>query len=272
MSPLENKLLENMAALDNQSNVKCTPAENITNVDRLHVALCGPPGSWKSNTIARTARKPLLHYDFDDRRESIAGTVDVVIKTLIDKLDTDNVAWAQLENDVSVLEYLKQKNELAIRSVALDSMTFLRQYAEHQFIHDANGLKQAKFHIGSTDYIIPRGWDAVVGVQKMLQGILRRLFALDVDVYAVFHTKPEKDNKNTTAEKVVYKDTLTVEPENLKMLLPMFNDKWRMKFENGVFRVQTKCDWEFPASTALKNLNPEEDANIQKMLEKHNGK
>jgi hypothetical protein len=262
----ENKLLED--ALLQLGG--CTDSTTITNVDRLHVAICGPPGSWKSNTIARTARKPLLHYDFDDRKESIAGLSQVTIKTLIDRTDEEHIAWMQLENDVSVLEYLKEKNQQPFKSIALDSFTFLRQYAEHQFIADCGDLKKAKFHIGNTNYIIPRGWDAVVGVQKMLQGIIRRLFALNVDIYAVFHTKPEKDNNKTTAEKIIYKDTLTVEPENLKMLLPMFNDKWRMIYDNGKFVVQMKCNWEFAASTVLKNVNEQEDADIQKMLEKHN--
>lgn len=248
----------------------CVDSTAITNVDRLHVAICGPPGSWKSNTIARTARKPLLHYDFDDRRESIAGIPDVTIKPLIDKKDTDHIAWQQLENDISILEYLKEKNQQPYKSLALDSFTFLRQYAEHQFVNDVGDLKKAKFHVGNTDYIIPRGWDAVVGVQKMLQGLIRRCFALDIDIYAVFHTKQEKDNNKTTAEKIIYKDTLTVEPENLKMLLPMFNDKWRMMYENGRFIVQMKCNWEFAASTVLKNVGETEEANIQKMLEKHN--
>lgn len=264
--PLENKLLENMNALGG-----CVASSDITNVDRLKVALCGPPGSWKSNTIARTARKPLLHYDFDDRRESIAGIPDVVIKTLIDKTDTEHIAWAQLENDVSVLQYLKEKKELEIRSVALDSITYLRQYAEHQFINDAGDVKKATFNIGSTKYIIPRGWDAVVGVQKMLQGILRKLFSLDIDVYVVFHTRAEKDQNKSTAEKTVYKDSLTVEPENLKMLLPMFNEKWRMKYEGDGFKIQMKCDWEFPASSALKNLSNVEEPDIQNMLRKHKG-
>lgn len=248
----------------------CEDATAITNVDRLHVAICGPPGSWKSYTIANTARKPLLHYDFDDRKESIAGTKDVTIKTIIDRTDSEHIAWNKLENDVSVLEYLKEKGQLPFKSVALDSFTFLRQYAEHQFIYDCGDVKKAKFHVGNTDYIIPRGWDAVVGVQKMLQGVIRRLFALDLDVYAVFHTRNEKDQNKTTAEKTVYKDTLTIDPENLKMLLPMFNDKWRMIYDNGAFRIQVKCNWEFSASTALKNMSETEPADIQKMLEKHN--
>lgn len=262
----ENKLLDDAV----KQLGGCTDSTTITNIDRLKVAICGPPGSWKSNTIARTARKPLIHYDFDDRREAIAGIQDVTIKTLVDRLDTEHKAWAALENDVSILEYLKEKNQQPFKSVALDSFTFLRQYAEHQFIHDAGDVKKATFKIGASQYIIPRGWDAVVGVQKMLQGILRRFFALDIDVYAVFHTKNEKDQNKTTAEKVMYKDTLTVEPENLKMLLPMFNEKWRMMYDDGKFRLQVKCNWEFPASTALKNVNESEEADIQKLLEKHN--
>lgn len=262
----ENKLLEVMQTLGG-----CIESASITNVDRLKVAICGEPKTGKSSVIARTCRKPLMHYDFDDRKESIAGLADIVIKTLVDKNDTTPIAWSALENDLGTLEYLKQKNELPFKSIAIDSVTFLRKYAEHQFLKDNNSASRAKFTIGTTQYLIPKDWDAVTGVQKMLETMFNRLFALDVDVYATFHTRPEKDQQKSTKTDFVYKEKLTVDPPNIKMLLPKFNDQWRTYVSDGKYMVQLKPDYLFDAATVLKNLDGTEEANIEKMLAKHFG-
>jgi hypothetical protein len=263
----ENKLLEQAI----QQLKGCHKSEEITHIDRLKVALCGDTGTGKSCLIARTARKPLLHYDFDDRRESIAGMTEVIIKTLVDKNDETPTAWNILESDIGTLEYLKGKNELPFKSLAFDSCTFLRKYAEHQFMHDCTSSSRNKFKVGMTNYIIPKDWDAVTGVQKMLDGILNRAFALDVDVYMTFHTRIEKDNVRSTKTDTVYKDNLTIDPPNLKVLLPKFNDKWRTFVDtDGKFKVQLHANWQFAATTVLKNVEDVEIADIQKMLEKHN--
>jgi hypothetical protein len=250
----------------------CIVATDITNVDRLKVAICGEPKTGKSGIIARTARKPTLIYDFDDRKESIAGLDGVVIKTLIDKNDLLPSAWDALETDIGMLEFLKSENKLPFKSIALDSITFLRKYAEHQFLKDSTSSARAKFKIGQTTYLIPKDWDAVTGIQKMLEGVLSRLFLLNVDIYATFHTRPEKDIQRSTKTEFFYKDNLTVDPPNLKMLLPKFNDQWRCFTENGEYKVQLHPDSIFNAATVLKNVGDVEEADIQKMLEKHNGK
>lgn len=263
----ENKLLEQAI----QQLQGCHKSEDITHIDRLKVAVCGDTGTGKSCLIARTARKPLLHYDFDDRRESIAGIDDVVIKTLVDKNDETPTAWNTLESDIGTLEYLRDKNELPFKSIALDSCTFLRKYAEHQFMKDCTTSSRNKFKIGVTTYIIPKDWDAVTGVQKMLDGILNRVFALNVDTYMTFHTRNEKDNVKSTKLDTVYKDNLTVDPPNIKVLLPKFNDKWRTFVDtDGIFKVQIHADWKFAAASVLKNVEDVEEADIGKMLEKHN--
>ena len=248
----------------------CVVATDITQVDRLKVAICGEPKTGKSNVIARTARKPVLIYDFDDRKESIAGQADVIIKTLVDKEDTKPEAWGKLESDIADLTYFKSQQPLPFKSIALDSMTFLRKYAEHQFMKDSNTTARFKVKVGVTDYIIPKDWDAVSGVQKMLEGILSKLFALDVDVYATFHTRPEKDQRKSSGTNVVYTEKLTVDPPNLKMLLPKFNDMWKTYIDSGKYMLQLKPDWQFDAATVLKNVNETEEADIQKLLEKHN--
>lgn len=247
----------------------CIDSTKVTNIDRLHVAVCGESGTGKSNIIARSARKPIYFCEFDNRKESIAEIPGVIIKQYLDKSDDKPTAWASLETDVSTFEYLKGKNEFPFKSIALDSATYLHQYAEHQFL-DTCKASMMKFKIGSTTYITGRDWDAVVGVQKMIDGIINRLFGLDIDVYMTFHTRNEKDQVKSTPKVAVYTEKLTINPPNLKMLLPKFNDKWRTYVENGQYMVQLRPDYQFTAATVLKNVGESEVADIQKMLEKHN--
>ena len=260
----ENDLLK--AAM--QTLQGCVASSDITNTDRFKVAICGDPKTGKSNVIARTARRPIIFYDFDDRKESIAGFEDVVIKTLVDKNDTSPVAWNAFETDISTLEYLKEKKELPFKSIAVDSVTFLRKYAEHQLLKDSN-VSRSKMKIGTTEYLVPKDWDSVTGVQHMLETMFNRLFALNIDVFATFHTRLEKDQNKSTKTDIVYKDSLTIDPPNLKMLLPKFNDQWRTYVEDGRFMLQLKPDWQFCAATVLKNMNNSEEADITKMLDKH---
>lgn len=247
-----------------------TSASNVTNTDRLKVAICGEKKSGKSKLIADTARKPLLHYDFDDRRESIAGATDTIIKTLIDSDSTTPQAWGILESDLASLEYAKRNGNLPLKSLALDSATYLRQIAENQMMRDTNQMRSSK--IGLTSYRIAQGWDAVNYVHRMLYQLLRRLFALDIDIYVVFHTRNEKDRVKSTKEETIYTDRLTVDPQNLDILLPMFNETWRTYVDvDGNFKLQVRQDWRFNASTALKigeNYGVEEP-NIQALLEKN---
>jgi len=242
-------------------------ASDITKVDRIKAAVVGDPKSGKSKLIADTARKPLYLCDFDDRKESIAGAKDTVIKQYLDPDAMMPEGWNALEGDVANFEWLKKENKLPFKSFALDSMTFLRQIAENQMMKDT--LMFRAYKVGNLKYPIAQGWDAVVEVQKMLQTLLARLFALDIDIYVTFHTKNEKDKQKSTKEETFYTDKLTVDPQNLAMLLPKFNETWRTYVDvDGSFKVQTKQDWRFNASTAL-HIDPVETPDIQAMIDKH---
>jgi hypothetical protein len=86
-----------------------------------------------------------------------------------------------------------------------------------------------------------------------------------------FHTRPEKDQQKSTKTEFVYKDNLTIDPPNLKMLLPKFNDKWRTFVDtDGKFKIQMHANWQFAAATVLENVEDVEIADIGKILEKHN--
>jgi hypothetical protein len=242
-------------------------AESITRTDRIKAAIVGERKSGKSWLVAKTCRKPCLVDDFDDRKESIAGTPGVIIKQYLDTDPNIPRAWGTLESDVGTLEYLKKENKLPFKSICLDSMTYLRLIAENQMMQDTNMYR--KYKIGTYEYRISQGWDSVVDVQKMLHGLLLRLFALDIDVYTIWHTRPEKDKAKSTSKEAVYTDRLTVDPQNLEVLLSMFNETWRCYIdENNNFKLQTRADWRFNAATALK-IDPVEDPSIENLLIKH---
>ena len=240
---------------------KIQQAVEIKAGDRLKVAICGDSGTGKTYNICRTCNLPIFVADFDGRRASVAGLKDVLIKTYTDKYDTDPQAWGAFEKDVAIFEMLKNRtpSELPFKSITLSSMTYLRKYAEHQFLKDS-GVRSKGLTIGQINYLIPKDWDAITGVQHMLETLLERLFRLDIDVYAEFHLRNEKDKNKSTKENIVYKDNFTVEPENLKMLLPKFDEVWRTFVDNGEFKMQVRPDTYFGAKSALK---PKEDIVVQ---------
>ena len=254
-----------------------TKAEDITKTDRLKVAVCALQKTGKSYLVAHTARKPLLHYDFDDRRESIAGAKDTIIRTLVDRDSTHPTAYSKLISQIGDLEYLKNKGELPIKSICLDSMTYLRKYLGYQIMHDTN-LKRTR-KIDGRDVNIPQGWDEVTVARTELTTLFRRLFALDLDVYAIFHIIPQKDKAKTEkvqdvagniVEVTAYTGRWTVDPQHLEEILAIFNEVWRCYIDaSGDFKIQVRPDEYFQAATALKNVEKIENANIAELLAKH---
>lgn len=242
-------------------------ATSITKVDKLTCAVCGFQKSGKSYLVAKTCRKPLLHYDFDNRAESIAGTEGVTIKTIFDIDSNSPKTWGILETDIGALEYLKQQGKLDYKSICLDSFTFLRQFAENQMMLDSNLKRTIK--VGTIKYQIAQGYDAITSVQKMLQTLIRRIQALEIDLYCNFHVTPEKDKARSTRDNAVYTEKWTVEPNNLAMLLSMFNEVWRTYIDqDGNYKIQTKADYYFNANTSL-SIDAVENASIEDILKKH---
>jgi hypothetical protein len=221
------------------------------------------PGGGKSWLVC-TGRKPILEYDFDDRSESIAGKAGVYIKTIIDRDQKNPEAWRKLEEDVGVLEYVKQKGDLKIRTVALDSLTFLIKAAHNQLMHDNEKLCR-KVRVNGKDYLITQEFDSITTTQKMIEGILNRLFELKIDVICTAHIRREK-SAEYTVKNPVFTDKYTIDPQNMKYLLPMFNERWFIKDR---FEVLVKPDYEFNAVTALHLQEDTQPANIEEILRKH---
>lgn len=238
-------------------------AKDIVELDRLKMIVLSEPGAGKSWLVC-TGRKPILVYDFDDRSESINSKPGVYIKTIVDRDQKLPQAWQQLEADVGVLEYAKQKGELKIRTVALDSLTFLIKAAHNQLMKDNEKLCR-KIRVNGKEYLITQEFDAITTTQRMIEGILNRLFELKIDVICTAHIRREKAAEYTT-KNPVFNDKYTIDPQNMKYILPMFNERWFIKDQ---FQVLVKPDYEFNAVSALR-LNEEiQPANIEEILRKH---
>lgn len=237
-------------------------ATSITQVDRLHLVGLGEPGSGKS-WLATTGRKPIFVFDNDNRRESIAGKEGVLIKTTYDRDIDTPTAWSQMEADTGAFEYAKQRGQLKIKTIVGDSLTFMLKHAHNQLMKDNDKLCRT-IRVNGKAYNIPQGWDSVNVAQRMLEGLINRWFELDIDVILTAHIRREK-GADSTEDNPTFTGKWTIEPQNLKMLLPKFNERWFMLDD---FYVQTKPAYEYNATTAL-NIGDKELANIEQILLKH---
>ena len=240
-------------------------ATDITQVDVLKLVILGEPGVGKS-WLTCTGRSPIYVADFDDRKLSIAGKPGVFIKSYVDRDPKLPKSWSEFESDIGTLEYAKTKKELQFKTIAIASLTYALKCAQNQLMRDNVNLCR-KVKVGSTEYLITQGWDAVTVAQKMVEGILNRLFELGVDIIVEAHIRREKDPASTP-EKSIFTDKFTIEPQNLKMLLPMFNERWLVTNDYGDYKVVTKPNTVFNAVTAL-HIDGEEDPDITKILAKH---
>ena len=84
----------------------------------------------------------------------------------------------------------------------------------------------------------------------------------------VFHEKDEKDVDKSTPEKAVYTGRISVDTF-LKTILSVFNEVWRMKFENGKYSIICKPNAEFTGATTFTNISDTEMPNISEILKKN---
>lgn len=242
-------------------------ASSITSIDKLKLIILGEPGVGK-DWLAATGRKPILTYDFDDRAASIAGKSEVYIKTLFDADPNQPSAWQTFETDVASIGYEIGKGTFPFKQITISSLQFLLKAAQNQLMKDQAGLSRT-IKIGNKSYRITSGWDAINGSQKMIEGILNNLFELPVDVVVTSHVTLEKA-KDWTLDNPKFTGKYTIDPNFMKLLLPMFNERWLLMNDYGKWEVLMKPDSQFNAVTALHigETNTME-ADIQKILAVH---
>lgn len=239
--------------------------KNITN-PLLKIAIIGEPKAGKS-WFAATAPKPILNFDFDGRAASLRGKEGVYVKTFRD-VDTNNPnAMAELEANIGLIEYEKQKGNPIPATFVLDSLTYMRSATEAEIIKQQSTLSRA-IRIGSRTMRIGQGYDIINGNRAYIEYIIGRLSVLG-NLIVVCHSMDEKDNAKTTKDGKVYTGKITIQPQYLSNLLSLFDDVWYLDTNwKGERIVTTGNTTEFNGSCSLLGLDIEEPADIEKMLAK----
>lgn len=244
--------------------------------DRMKIAIVGEPKIGK-DWLANTAPGDIFNFDFDDRLDSLAkhpNRARISGKTYYDELPTVNPhAWLDFESDVTEFQEMKRRGEKIPDWFVLSSMQFVSDAAENYVLYNNPGMRQEVFEdkrnkTGKLIAYVPFGWDPYNIVIECVKNNINALHSI-ANLICVFHEAPEIDKMASTPKQPVYTGKLSVYPANLRKLLPLFNDMWRVVTSNNERRVITDCsDYKFVGATSLL-VDSEEDPDISKMLEKH---
>lgn len=263
-------------------NLELAGAKDMSQIDptaRLKIAIIGPPKGGKSR-LAATAPKVgargetgLFVADFDDRAESLAGIKDVYVKTYFDHNPNVPQAWSALQIYVGKLEYAAQQSKFSElpATIVLDSLTYGARAAMRVVLNEKSitGVKQLT--VGGLTTKIARGYEPYDAETSMLEGVICRLFGLNINVICVFHETME-EAQDSTDEKPKFTGKINVAPPRLRKLLPLFNEVWRVIPDAmGKRKVQCQPNYEFIGATTLR-LDASEEPDIMAMLAKHRSK
>jgi hypothetical protein len=240
-------------------------ATEINPYSRLKIAIVGRVKTGKS-WLAVTCPGQKYVFDFDNRKESIAGKPDTVVKTYQDTIQSKPAALAEIEKDLKMFEYLKSKGEVIPDVFILDSATWLVKAIENDLMKSVSRLSR-DVKTSAMTITIPAGWDIVTGVRNICENIISRLSVLGHTI-VTFHEEPEKDKTKSTPDEPVYTGFYAVHPFYLRTLLSTFNETWRIEIKNKEYFVTVKPTNEFGASTTL-HLDATEKADIGLMIRKH---
>jgi len=242
--------------------LKATEIEPLT---RFKLALVGRVKTGKS-WLAATMPGEKYFFDFDNRKQSLAGKPQVMAKTYQDTIQTMPKALAAMEQDVKMFEYNFSQGKPVPDVFVLDSMTWWVKACENDIMKSVSRLSRT-IALSSKPIQIAAGWDVITAVRNIMEDAISRLQVMG-HVICIFHEEPEKDTILSTAEEKKYTGMYAVHPFYLRTLLSTFNETWRIEVKNQRYFVTCKPTSEFGASTTLK-IDSVEDADISKIIEKH---
>lgn len=245
--------------------VGASTAEELNQVDRFKVAVAGRVKTGKS-WFAVTMPGTKFVADFDDRKASIAGKPNVVVKTYKDTLQGKPGAWEAFSSDIKNFEYLKTQGKPIPEVYIMDSMTHAVKVIENQLIKSMSNLSRT-ITCGTEKLIVPSGWDVTTAVRNVLENMISRLSELG-HVICIFHEEPEKDKTKSSPSEPVYTGQYVVHPFYLRTLLSTFNETYRLEIKNGEFLLTCKPTGEFGASTTML-IDRNEKPDFTLMIEKH---
>src|SRR5882757_8917384 len=240
-------------------------ASQIEPLSRFKLALVGRVKTGKS-WLAATMPGEKYFFDFDNRKQSLAGKPQVTCKTYQDTIQSMPKALAAMEQDVKMFEYNFSQGKPVPDVFVLDSMTWWVKACENDIMKNISRLSR-DLKIGARVVTIAAGWDVITAVRNIMEDAISRLQVMG-HVICIFHEEPEKDTINSTADEKKYTGMYAVHPFYLRTLLSTFNETWRIEIKNSRYFVTCKPTNEFGASTTLR-IDATEDADIAKIIQKH---
>lgn len=241
---------------------------------QLKIAIIGPPHGGKSRLAATARKKPIYFWDFDDKLANVAGIPEVWGKTYKDSTNpSQSTAWNEIEKDMNFFEYQKGINKPIPGTMVFDSVTYMSDRALRKVeSENKNNSKVTKItKVAGKEFLAPAGWDTYSQELNLIGNMIARGVELGCDVIACFHERPE-EAEDSTPEKKKFTGKIGVHPPRATVLLPLFNEYWRiLPNYAGTYEVTVKATSEFGGGTCL-DLDAVEPPDISKMFEKHTKK
>jgi len=248
-------------------------ADERDSSDQLKIAIVGPQKGGKSRLAATAFRKPIYFWDFDGRLISVSGMEGVYGKSYLETTNLkDATAWAQVMQDMNMFEYQKQKGQPIPATMVFDSMTFMMERAmRHVLTFNPEGARKVFLNKKEGLFILAPQHDGYIGEESSVRNMINRAEELGCDIIACFHERAE-EAPDSTEKDPKYTGKYSTHPPRAAKFLPLFNELWRVRpNDQGVYKVQTKPNYEFGGATCL-NISDEEVPDITKMIEKHKTK
>jgi hypothetical protein len=251
-----------------------TKSEDIQAEDYLKIVIIGEQKSGKT-WFAATGPKPILYYDWDNRKESLEGKSGLYVQS------TPTLTMLDVERDLSVMKAEVAKAKQANRKPVLpatvvhDTVTFMRKGMEDELRRQNPNSKFFRgIKVGnSTTVYVGQGWDVVNGIQNYMQYLVDEYSCIGINQIFVFHERDEKDKAESTAEAPKYTGKFTVDPQYLVGFLSKFNEVYRITVDatrpgQVLYRTECRPTKDFNTSTTMM-LDATEPPDIMGMIAKH---
>lgn len=238
--------------------------------NNFKIAIVANPGEGKSWLAASCATKeePAYVFDFDGRKQSIAGKPFVTAKTYqdVNYPQLMPTAWSSFLRDLMTMEIAFKKGELPYKWFIYDSATFGSSACLNNIMYHSPALRREINAAGTITYI-PKSFDTYKAEMAEVVGAFQRLMVMG-NLIVTYHMDAEKA-ADSTVESPKFTGKWSVTPPRYGDTLALFNDQWRIKAMGpGQYKVQTQPSYDFTAkNTMLLDVN--EDPNIRGMLQKY---
>ena len=258
-----------------------------TAFDRLMLILVGKEKSGKSR-LAATARPPVLFFDFDKRRQALAGMKDVYAMTFIDeqypKMPTAFndlcTVLTKIEGGAKIKDLIPgSTDERQPRTLVYDSLASIGKSAMEFVKYSNTGLRR-ELAIGPMKVYMPKSFDAwSAEMESVWNAVMRAVAMRTKDIILIAHEAAE-ETPDSSQENRKYTGRVEIYPARYNIFNKHFSEVWRVSRETGtVPKIQVSPDYRFVASSNLdfskvpqEKLNPPGGPNISQLIELATGK